>query len=320
MLIAMRRFRFPARTWWFGGLALCACAAPPSGREDPPAEPAIPERIVAIGDLHGDLAATRTALRLAGAVDSLDRWIGGDLVLVQTGDLLDRGDEEKAVIRLLGRLNEEAQHAGGAVHVLNGNHELMNAYFDYRYVTDGGYEDFEDGTEVESIDSLLATLKPHQRARAQAFRPGGDFALILAQRKTFLIIGGTLFTHGGVLPEHVDLGLDRMNDEIQAWLRNEAPQPEWIRGDRSPVWNRLYSDAPDTAACDTLVTVLDRLGLARMVVGHTVQDAGITAYCGGRVWCIDVGIAAHYGGRPEVLEIRGDALRGIRSSDQVEGR
>jgi hypothetical protein len=49
-----------------------------------------------------------------------------------------------------------------------------------------------------------------------------------------------------------------------------------------------------------------------MVVGHTVQDAGITAYCGGRLWCIDVGLAAHYGGVPEVLEIRGDVVRSLR--------
>ena len=294
----------------FAALVLCACAGPPAAES--PADPLVPARIVAIGDLHGDLDATRAALRLAGAIDSLDRWIGADLVLVQTGDVLDRGDDEEAIIRLFERLAEEADAAGGAVHALNGNHELMNAYYDYRYVTDGGYADFEDVTVVETVDSLLATLEPEQRARAQALRPGGEFARLLAERNIFLIIGNTLFTHGSVLPEHVDLGLDQMNGEIQAWLRNEAPQPEWIRGDRSPVWNRLYSDGPDLAACDTLASVLDRLDVKRLVVGHTVQDAGITAYCGGRVWCIDVGMAEHYGGRPEVLEIRGDAVRGLR--------
>jgi hypothetical protein len=299
------------RILMFASLALCACSGPPVA-EDSPAELLVPDRIVAIGDLHGDLDATRAAFRLAGAIDSLDLWIGGDLVVVQTGDVLDRGDDEEAIIRLLERLGDEAASVGGAVHALNGNHELMNAYYDYRYVTDGGFADFEDVTVVETVDSVLATLEPEQRARAQALRPGGEFARILAERNTFLILGNTLFTHASVLPEHVDLGLDRMNAEIQAWLRNEVPQPEWIRGSRSPVWNRLYSDAPDLAACDTLASVLDRLDVERLVVGHTVQDAGITAYCGGRVWCIDVGMAEHYGGRTEVLEIRGDAVRGLR--------
>jgi hypothetical protein len=103
-----------------------------------------------------------------------------------------------------------------------------------------------------------------------------------------------------------------MNEKVRSWLRGESEQPEWIRGDLSPIWNRLYSDAPDQEACDTLNEVLDGLDMERLVVGHTVQDAGITAYCGGRVWCIDVGLAEHYGGRPEVLEIRGDAVRGLR--------
>ena len=52
------------------------------------------DRIVAIGDLHGDLAATRRALRVAGAIDEQDQWTGEDLVIVQTGDILDRGGDE----------------------------------------------------------------------------------------------------------------------------------------------------------------------------------------------------------------------------------
>jgi len=301
------------------GLAALAACSLESSAPETPAEPdpyatrlEAPERIVAIGDLHGDLSAARAALRLAGAIDSLDTWVGGDMVVVQTGDILDRGDEEEAIFSLLSELREQAEAVGGDIHVLNGNHELMNAYLDYRYVTDGGWVDFEDVTEVVAVDSFLASLEPHQRARAQALRPGGEFARLLAEQNTFLIVGTTLFTHGGVLPEHVDFGLEWMNGQVRSWLRGEEPQPEWVRGDLSPVWNRLYSDAPNLAACDTLAMVLDRLDVQRMVIGHTVQDAGITSYCGGRVWCIDVGMAEHYGGRPEVLEIRGDFVRGLR--------
>ena len=270
-----------------------------------------PPRVVAIGDLHGDLRAARAALRLAGAIDTLDRWIGGDLVVVQTGDLLDRGDDEPEVLDLLERLVSEAGATGGAVYVLNGNHELMNAYLDYRYVTEEGWADFQDGAEAAGVDSVLATTEPVRSGRVAAFRPGGPVARRLAERNLFVIVGKTLFTHGGVLPAHVELGLDAMNEVARAWLRGEAPQPEWIRGDLSPVWNRLYSDEPTRAACDTLEMVLDGLDVDRLVVGHTVQEGGITAYCGGRVWCIDVGMSAHYGGRPGVLEIRGDVVRGL---------
>jgi len=285
-----------------GPLFFASCAHPGAGTSD---------RIIAIGDLHGDLQVARAALRLGGAIDTRDRWIGGKLVVVQTGDILDRGDEEPAIISLFQRLGEEARSAGGDVHVLNGNHELMNADLDFRYVTEMGFRAFSDTAAVDPTDSLLASLDPTERLRASAFRPGGPVALLLAQHATALVIGPNLFVHGGILPEHVDKGLDSMNREIRGWLRNEAPQPDWIRGDRSPVWTRLYSDQPGPAACDTLVLVLDELGVQRMVVGHTVQTTGITAFCGGRVWAIDVGMAAHYGGRPEVLEIRGDVVRSI---------
>ena len=275
-------------------------------------EPGVPERIVAIGDLHGDLEAARAALSLGGAIDAEDNWIGGDLVVVQIGDILDRGDQERAIIELFRRLGEEADGTGGAVHLLNGNHELMHAYHDFRYVTEGGWADYQDVPVPAVLDSFLDSLEVHQRPRATAFRPGGPSARILAEQKTALIIGSSLFTHGAILPFHVDLGIDEMNSTVRAWLLDEVPQPEWIRGDHSPVWGRLYSNEPNIAACDTLSMVLDRLGVERIVVGHTVQRTGITAYCGGRVWCIDVGLAAHYGGRPEVLEIRGDVVKSLR--------
>jgi hypothetical protein len=64
--------------------------------------------------VHGDFEATRRALRLAGATDEIDKWIGGDLVVVQTGDQLDRGDGEQAILELLARLQHEARAAGGS--------------------------------------------------------------------------------------------------------------------------------------------------------------------------------------------------------------
>ena len=78
-----------------------------------PAGPAAAGRIVAMGDLHGDLDATRRALRLAGAIDESDHWIGGELVVVQTGDQLDRGDQEQAILELLDRLQDEARPPAG---------------------------------------------------------------------------------------------------------------------------------------------------------------------------------------------------------------
>jgi hypothetical protein len=49
-------------------------------------------RIVAIGDIHGALEPFAAILQRAGLIDGNRQWSGGNAVLVQTGDVFDRGD------------------------------------------------------------------------------------------------------------------------------------------------------------------------------------------------------------------------------------
>jgi hypothetical protein len=274
------------------------------------------QRIVAFGDVHGDLHATRSALRLAGAIDAEDRWIGGRLVVVQTGDQLDRGADEQAILELFERLRVEAASAGGAFHALLGNHELMNVRGDLRYVTEDGFADFEDALEYDPDDPMLAEFEPHERGRMAAMLPGRPYALLMAERVVVLRVGDNVFVHGGVLPAHVTYGIDRINAEAQDWLRANTDRPEILVGSESPQWTRLYSQEPDSVACETLAQVLSDLEAQRIVMGHTIQDGGITSACGGMAWGIDVGMAAHYGGPVEVLEIVGDSVRVLRADRQ----
>jgi hypothetical protein len=117
-----------------------------------------------------------------------------------------------------------------------------------------------------------------------------------------LQLEGTLFVHGGVLPEHLDTGIDAINQQTQAWMRNEASEPAVLQVSDSPVWSRHYSSDTGEDDCALLDEVLTRTGAQRMVVAHTVQS-GINAECNDQVWRVDVGLAAYYGGTPEVLEI-----------------
>ena len=291
--------------------APAGAAVPTEGA--PPTKLPATARIVAIGDVHGDLVATRRVLRLAGATDDDDAWIGGELVVVQTGDQLDRGDDERAILDLLDKLRVEAAAAGGAVHILNGNHELMNAAGDLRYVTAGGLLDFSDVPGVDINDPRGQRLAPQQRGRFLSFAPGGPYAQRLARRNVIQQVGDTVFVHGGVLPEHVRYGLDRINAETQAWLRGDAPPPaKVVMEEQSPVWTRRYSDRPAAEDCAVLGETLAAIPAARMVVGHTVHTEGISSACDERVWLIDVGMAAYYGGHAEALEIVGDRVRVLR--------
>jgi hypothetical protein len=269
-----------------------------------------PARIVAIGDLHGDLVATRAALRLAGAVDDKDHWIGGKLMVVQTGDQLDRGDGEHAILDLLDRLADEARAAGGAVLPLDGNHEVMNVQLDFRYVTDAGFKDF--AAAPGAPDPRASALPEAQRSRAGAFAPGGPFAKRLARRGIVAVIGDTVFVHGGLLPKHVRYGIDRMNREVAAWMDGSARElPAIVTSEDGPIWLRRYSAAADQEDCRVLEETLAMIPAKRMVVGHTVQRGGISPACGQRVWRIDVGLSSFYGGKTEVLEIAGDTVRAL---------
>ena len=280
-------------------VALSGCRSTPDGAGDGAlhagaAAPTSATRVVAIGDLHGDLAATRRALTLAGVIDASDRWIGGSTVVVQVGDQLDRGDDEPEILDLLERLDREATAAGGRVHALLGNHETMNVVRDFRYVTEDGWADY-GGPE----------------GRAAAFSPGGPAAARLATRDLILVLGDTVFVHGGLLPEHVAYGIDRINHETREWLAGERERPAITSGADSPLWSRHYSHETDAPACELLARTLAAIPARRMVVAHTVQPQGINAACGGLVWRVDVGLSRHYGGQAQVLELIGDQARVI---------
>jgi hypothetical protein len=105
------------------------------------------DRIVAIGDVHGDAGALIACLSMAQCIDEDENWCGGTTHVVQIGDILDRGDEERSCLDLLFRLKHQAAAAGGAVHVLMGNHEAMNVDRDFEYVGLGGFDGWESREE-----------------------------------------------------------------------------------------------------------------------------------------------------------------------------
>jgi hypothetical protein len=255
-------------------------------------------RIVAVGDLHGDLTATRAALRVAGVIDPHDRWIGGTTTLVQTGDVLDRGDDEHAILDLIGRLETEAHLAGGAYIMLLGNHELMNAAGDFRYVTPAGTHDFDDMIAAAPPPS---STPDRVRGRLAALGAGGPYARRLAEHAIVAIVGDTLFSHAGVLGRWVTR-VDELNQSARCWMDGQSREPPAaLTSSDSPVWTRAAGEA--NVDCAAVRAALDALRVQRMVVGHTVQQHGITSACDGALWRIDVGLATYYGGPIQVLEI-----------------
>uniref|UniRef100_A0A7S0HWG8 Calcineurin-like phosphoesterase domain-containing protein n=1 Tax=Hanusia phi TaxID=3032 RepID=A0A7S0HWG8_9CRYP len=285
------------------------------------------DRIIAIGDVHGDVDALHECLKVANLVDDGWNWIGGAAHLVQVGDILDRGMEERRCLQSLLDLKQKAAQAGGAVHVLLGNHEVMNVDLDFRYVSPRenawfGWEFLDrrpkSGSMLVNIADEISAIRfpAYMRERVYAFRPGGGAARCLSKMPIAIQIGDSVFVHGGLRLQHVDYGLEKLNQETAAWLYGSPkytnyPKPKMIDDINSPIWSRIYSvPSPKREAEVELEQVLEKLNAKRMVVGHTPQLRGINAFVtqnGYEVWRTDTGMSQGMMSGPiECLEILED--------------
>ncbi|MBN2800502.1 MAG: metallophosphoesterase [Deltaproteobacteria bacterium] len=244
-----------------------------------------PGRVVAIGDLHGDMHGALQALQLAGVIDQDARWSGGETALVQTGDLFDRGADGRWIATLLVRLQAEARAAGGAVHVLMGNHEAMNLLGDWRYVTPG--------------DLLAFGGEGPRRAAMSREQPLGAW---MAALPAVVKVHGTVFVHGGLDSAWARLGVDAINQQVHRAIAGGGGP---ALGATGPLWYRGLATEPEETMCPKLTASLAAVGGERMVIGHTVAGQGaILPRCEGRLFAIDTGISSYYGGHVAIWEQR----------------
>ena len=280
-----------------------------------------PERLIVVGDIHGDEGAFLGCLKIAGLVDDDGNWIGGETHFVQLGDILDRGDGEKAVLDHILRLQPQAAQAGGRIDVVLGNHEVMNAELDFRYVTPGAWETWgmpEDAKLRSHVERHMEVLgyPDFMMERIAAFKAGGEVTRQMADMPVAMVVGDTLLAHGGIRMEHLEFGLEELNTQTKEWLLNERlAKPAILGSGSSPVWTRIFSaPSPQEAALEEMCEVLKRLGAKRMVVGHTPQLTGINcATLGGyEVWRTDTGMSSGMMCGPvECLEVLKDGTVNI---------
>jgi hypothetical protein len=292
-------------------LVLLACAALAGCVEDK--TDSVPHRIVVIGDIHADIGAARAAFQLADAINDDDEWIGGNLVVVQLGDIIGRSYEDREVLDLIFELRRKAEAAGGEVHVLIGNHEVFGARLRVDSVDAEAYLAFESIPGLDLDDSRLSHLPAHQRARGAALISGGHYARQLAEFPTVLRLGNTIYVHGGVTPYWANYGVDRINEEVSQWFAGGIDEPRSAIGndagnpDDIVIMSRHFSEDVSDEDCEMLRESLRILSAKRMIVAHSVQES-ITPHCEEQVWAVDVGMSRFYGGNVQVLEITNDEI------------
>jgi hypothetical protein len=224
-------------------------------------------RIVAVGDLHGDFTAWRNITRAALLVNDGGRWIGGDTVLIQMGDAVDRGSESLKIIQDLMRLQQEAMRDHGQVIALVGNHEAMNMTGDLRYVSVEDFAAYGDKNSVRRRENVYeankavieASYRKHDPRmtddaikqawfkatplgsieRLIAWDPQGKIGRWIDGNPAIVLLDGTLFVHGGISPAYVHLPIPEINRQVDAALKAKATDPQSIINDPlGPLWYR----------------------------------------------------------------------------------
>jgi len=117
------------------------------------------EDIIIVGDIHGAYKEFVDVLSHAQLIDENLTWIGAKKHLVSVGDLMHRGPASRKVMDLLIRLEKEAENAGGKVHVILGNHEVLSLTGDWRYVSSGEYAEFASEADVKRRDKEFELYK-----------------------------------------------------------------------------------------------------------------------------------------------------------------
>jgi hypothetical protein len=226
-----------------------------------------PQRIVAVGDLHGDYSAWLDIARGAGLIDASGHWAGGKTILVQMGDITDRGPDSLKIVRSLQQLQKEAPRKGGKAIVVLGNHEAMNLIGDNRYTTPGEYAAFADAQSAARRDRVYETNRARLEAAARAadpkatpqqvrsawmaehplgwvehrlaWSPSGELGKWATSNPAIVKIGSTVFVHGGISAEYTKMPVDEVNRRVAAAMTAGDDNPSGILSDPlSPLWYR----------------------------------------------------------------------------------
>ena len=258
---------------------------PPQSFEFPSAD-----TIYVVGDVHGKYDNLVTLLTNSQIIDSTLQWRAGKSHLVFTGDIFDRGNDVTKTLWFMYELERQARSAGGHVHFILGNHEIMIFTHDVRYTA--GKEkvlaDYHGTTYTQMFDLKSSVL--------------GRW---LAQKPILLKIEPFIFTHGGVALRYVGQSIESLNQTLGKLLQEPVfpflltdstwasfidsaqyiTRMDFFFGPNSLFWYRGYA-TNDTLNAE-LGKVLDFYDAQAMVIGHTALDQ-IKAIYDAKLYAIDL--------------------------------
>ena len=224
----------------------------------------MPEKLIAISDIEGEFEAFKQFLIANGVMNAKYQWKYGKGHLVTVGDFFDRGLWVTQTLWLIYHLEQQAEKAGGKVHFILGNHDLMNMNNDFRYVRKKYFQNA----------SLLQDEYLH------FYKPNTELGRWLATKNIVEKIGDYVFVHAGISIEIANLGLtvqelndkarDYYFDNLKARKRKDSLYSILYQFGISPTWYRGWGK--QTIDITEAETILERWQVGKFVIGHTLHS------------------------------------------------
>ena len=263
-----------------------------------------PKKMMVISDIEGEFAAFRKLLQGNGVMDENFHWTFGENHLVLVGDFVDRGTQVTELLWLIYSLETQAEAAGGKVHFILGNHEVMNMNGDLHYVHPR-YFAHADTMKVPYLD---------------LFGEHAELGRWFASKNVSERIGNFLFAHGGFSPliNQIQMQLKDMNDTVRLYYTDTSVNlpsdyADILFSDHSPFWYRGYYHGIPRASSAQVDSTLNLYGSRYIITGHTVVSKQIVSLYNGKVINTDV---PHKLGFSEALMIEGNKM--VRVNDKGE--
>ena len=236
------------------------------------------KKMLVISDIEGNFEAFRKLLQVNGVIDENFNWTFDKGHLVLVGDFVDRGKMVMEVLWLIYSLEDKAKAAGGYVHYILGNHEIMNMSGDLGYVH-----------ERYILHALLMN-EPYM----QLFGPDAEIGRWLASKNIVERVGNTLFTHGGISSymNNLQSPLKELNEITRPYYTDSTYEYKDVRlnvvySDFGPFWYRGYYKTPK-ATQEQVDSTINFYGVKQITTGHTIIANQITSFFKGKVIDIDM--------------------------------
>lgn len=236
--------------------------------------------VAALSDFHGQYDLMIKLLTANNVIDEKNQWAFGNGHFVITGDIFDRGDKVTEILWFLYDLEQQAEKAGGKIHLTLGNHEVMVLNGDLRYL------------HPKYVETAKLLSTPFEKLFSQNSILGNW----LRSKPVLVKVNNMLFAHGGF---HPSLAKDKHTlTEINTVFKNNLVKAElasdregwgeYLHKTNGPIWYRGYFK-DNGASSEEIDLLLQHFDVSHIIVGHTSQKQIETRHQG-RVIAIDSSI------------------------------